>query len=131
MSRHEINRLMSLAEETLRDAQFLFENGRYNGVPNRSYYAVFNAVNALLRLREQHTKTHKGAKSKFNELFIKTNQMPEEANTWLEECAQLRQSGDYDFTSDITEEQARLSIDYANEFLLHTEAYLRQQNLPG
>jgi len=129
MSRTEINRLMVIGSDNLADAQYLFNDKRYSGVPNRSYYAVFDAVNALLRTHEQYTKTHKGAKSKFNELFIKTGKMPQEANTWLEECAELRQSGDYDFEHDVTEEQARKSIDYANEFLLHAEAYLRGQNL--
>ena len=130
MSQHEVNRLMALATEALQDAELLFENKRYNGVPNRSYYAVFDAVNALLRLHEQYTKTHKGAKAKFNDLFVKTGQMPEEANRWLEECAELRQTGDYDFSQpDTTQEQARLSIDYARKFIAHTEAYLRNRNL--
>lgn len=125
MSRDEVKRLMARAVDSLQDAQLLFDAGRYTGVPNRSYYAVFDAVNALLRLHEQYAKTHKGAKAKFNELFIKTEQMPEEANHWLEQCAKLRQSGDYDFT----QEQAKESIDHAKEFLLYTESYLREQKL--
>ncbi len=66
MSRDEINRLMARAEDNVRDAQYLFDAERYNGVPNRSYYAIFDALNALLRLHEQYVKTHKGAKTKFN-----------------------------------------------------------------
>ena len=129
MSRLEINRLMAMASDNLADAQYLFEDGCYNGAPNRSYYAVFDAVNALLRLHEQYTKTHKGPQSKFNELFIKTEKMPKEANVWLKECAELRQSGSYDFSNDVTEDQAQKSIAHAKEFVLRAEAYLRGQDL--
>lgn len=54
--------------------------------------------------------------------------MPEEANEWLEKCYDLRQSGDYDFSYDVTAEDAQKCIEYAKEFLLFTEAYLREQN---
>ncbi len=60
---------------------------------------------------------------------MKTNQLPEEANGWLEECAKLRQTADYDFSYETTREDAQKSIEYAKEFLLYTEAYLREQNL--
>ena len=55
--------------------------------------------------------------------------MPDEANDWLEKCYDFRQSGDYDFSYDVSEEDAQLSIEYAKEFLLYTETYLREQNL--
>lgn len=129
MSRDEINRLMARAYDSLYDAQLLLDAKRYNSVPNRSYYAVFDAVNALLRLHELYSKTHKGAKSKFNELFIGTEQMPLESNDWLEECFELRQAGDYDFNQDVSETAASRSVDLAHQFLLHTEAYLRGQHI--
>ncbi len=54
--------------------------------------------------------------------------MPAEANIWLEKCFELRHSGDYNFEYDVTEAEAVQSIEYAKEFLLFTEAYLREQN---
>jgi uncharacterized protein (UPF0332 family) len=121
----DIQRLMARAYNCLADARLIFETGRFTSVPNRSYYAIFDALNALLRLHDAYANTHKGAKSRFNELFIKTEKLPHEANLWLEGCFELRQSGDYDFEYDVTEADAAKSLYYAANFLLHAEAYLR------
>ncbi len=123
----DVKRLMARAYNCLADARLIFETGRYNGVPNRSYYAIFDAVNALLRLHNQFANSHRGAKNRFNEFYIKTNILPREANLWLEGAFELRQSGDYDFEYDVTEADAQKSIEYAAEFLLHTEIYLRTE----
>ncbi len=71
--KEDVFRLMGRAYDCLADAQLILSSGRFNGVPNRSYYAVFDAVNALLRLHETYAKTHKGAKNAFGKLFILTN----------------------------------------------------------
>ena len=55
--------------------------------------------------------------------------MPAESSLWLEKCYDLRQSGGYEFEHDVTETEAVQSIEYAKEFLLHAESYLREQNL--
>lgn len=129
MSLDEINHLMARAYDNLSDAQFLFEHKRYKGIPNRSYYAIFDALNALLRIHETYTKTHKGAQIKYSEFFIKTQLMPEESVGWLNTAFNLRQATDYDFSFEVTEEEAAESIACAREFLLHVEAYLKAQNL--
>ena len=125
--KEDINRLMGRALDCLADARLIFQSGRYTGVPNRSYYAIFDAVNALLRLHDLHANSHRGAKNRFSELFIKPGLLPREAIIWLESCLELRQSGDYDFDYDVTETDAAKSIEYANEFILHVEAFLHTQ----
>ena len=120
---------MLRAYDCLSDADYLFRDDRLNRIPNCCYYAVFDAVSALLRTEELFVKTHKGAKSKFNEFFIKTGRMPDESNEWLERCYELRQSGDYDFSYEVNPADAVIAMEYAKEFLLHVEAYLRSMDL--
>ncbi|TAE26844.1 MAG: HEPN domain-containing protein [Cytophagales bacterium] len=125
--KEDVQRLMARAYNALADARLIYETGRYNSVPNRSYYAIFDAVNALLRLHDSYAKTHKGLKSQFNERYVRTDKMPHEANLWLEASFELRQSGDYDFEYDVTESDAAKSIEYATNFLLQAEAFLRSE----
>ena len=122
--KEDVIRLISRSLDCLEDARLIFQSGRYTSVPNRSYYAIFDAVNALLRLHDLHASSHRGAKNRFSELFIKTGLLPREANIWLESCLELRQSGDYDFEYEITEADAQKSLEYAANFILHIEAYL-------
>ena len=127
--KEEIGELMTRAYDCLSDADYLLRDDRLNRIPNCCYYAVFDAISALLRTENLFVKTHKGAKNKFSELFVKTGRMPDKSNEWLEKCYDLRQSGDYNFSYDVNREDALMSIKYAKEFLLCTEAYLRSQNL--
>lgn len=127
--KEDVIRLMSRAQDCLEDARLLYALNRYTGVLNRSYYAIFDAVNALLRLHDLHANSHRGAKNRFSELVIKPGLMPREAVVWLEGCLELRQAGDYDFEYDVTEADAAKSIEQATAFLFHTDAFLRTQSL--
>ncbi|GAB2514859.1 hypothetical protein [Spirosoma aerophilum] len=49
-------------------------------------------------------------------------------NKLLSRSFSLRQTADYDFSRDITQQEAEESIEYAKEFLLQTEAYLNEQS---
>ncbi len=127
--KEDIVRLISRSLDCLEDARLICQSGRYTSVPNRSYYAIFDAVNALLRIHDMYDNSQRGAKNKFSELFIKTGIMPREATIWLESCLELRQSGDYDFEYEVTEADARKSIQYASDFIVHAEAYLHTLSL--
>jgi uncharacterized protein (UPF0332 family) len=52
---------MDKAFEALDDARANLEEGRYKTSVNRSYYAVLNAVRAVLILEGVNPKTHEGA----------------------------------------------------------------------
>ena len=127
--KEEITVLMSRAYNCLAEAELLYREDRYNGVTNRAYYAVFDAANAILRLKDLYATTHSGLNHTFNFYFVRTEQLPSRMNRLLTRSFDLRQTGDYDFSRDITREEAIESIEYAKEFLLYTEAYLREQDL--
>lgn len=55
------NYRLSQAEDSIKVAQMSFDNGLYKDSINRSYYAVFYAVKAVLALKEVDFKRHKDA----------------------------------------------------------------------
>ena len=56
----------SLAEQTYNNAKMCLENGFYRDCINRSYYAVFYAIRAVLALESIDFKRHKDVVAYFN-----------------------------------------------------------------
>lgn len=62
------------ADESLDSAQLLFDNAKYRPSVNRSYYAMFYAILALLAQTKQQTSKHScrmGTYEQDKELFIR------------------------------------------------------------
>ena len=60
----------SLAEQTYNNAKMCLENGFYRDCINRSYYAVFYAIRAVLALESIDFKRHKDVVAYFNKEFV-------------------------------------------------------------
>ena len=63
---------MEHAVECLSAARSLLEVGGYKSAANRSYYAVFHAMRAVLAFDEIDMKRHSGVISEFRRRYIKT-----------------------------------------------------------
>lgn len=74
------------AEETFEEALILAENGKWNAVVNRLYYACFYAVIALLLKNKIETQSHEGARTQFGLLFIKTGRIDRENGKLFTKC---------------------------------------------
>ena len=61
---------MENAEETLATAGDWLEKKRYRDCINRSYYAAFYAIKAVLALEEKDFKRHKDAVAYFNHHYV-------------------------------------------------------------
>lgn len=125
--KEEILQVLVKADDCLENAKYLFKGHFYLGTVNRAYYAIFNYVQAILFTKQIFTKTHQGCHSKFNELFIKTKIFPKEFAEKLNEAFELRQSGDYDMNTDIGEEEAKASIENAENFCKMIKNYIINQ----
>lgn len=55
------------AMECLQDARLLADSERYKALANRSYYAVFHAMRAVLVLKKFDSKKHSGIIANFAE----------------------------------------------------------------
>jgi len=84
------------ADESLEAARILLGQDLTRPSVNRSYYAMFYAVLALLAARKQETSKHSGAISLFDREFVKTGIFPKELSRWLHGAFDLRQRTDYE-----------------------------------
>ena len=121
---YEAQLILDRAEDSLEYAETNLKLDITIIAANRAYYTMFYCINALLVTEDVVMKTHKGAQIKFRELFIKNGKLPREMSTWLSKATELRQTSDYDFTSEISEEVAKDALEDAQEFYKLTKAYL-------
>ena len=62
---------LQTATSCLEDSRALIESGGYKSAVNRSYYAVFHAMRAVLALDSFDSKKHSGIISEFRKNYIK------------------------------------------------------------
>ena len=114
------------AEVTLRASALLMEHS-LGGVMNRSYYAMFYAVLALLALHKLETSKHAGAISLFDREFVHAGIFPRELSRWLHQAFRQRLAADYAPLKTVTEDEARQVLDEASQFVAQVKAYLIQE----
>ncbi len=89
-------RFIDLAEEVLADARAAHERDSRRTSLNRSYYAAFYAVSALLTARGLHSSKHRGVLSLFDREFVLTGEMSREHGRALHRLFEKRSEADYD-----------------------------------
>ncbi len=87
---------MDKAKSALDEAIILFDSQKYYGAANRSYYAAFHAMTALLIHDGYSLKKHSGVISKFRELYIKTSIFDSGMSEQIAALFKLRTNCDYD-----------------------------------
>jgi uncharacterized protein (UPF0332 family) len=120
----EIQQILAKAEDCLESAAYNLQGGYLEASVNRSYYAVFDALVALLAYQEVYPKSHKGAHAKFQELYVLNGLLPLRAKAIVADSFHKRQTGDYDFDSEISEAEATEALENAREFVAMARAYL-------
>ena len=83
------------AVETLGVAVLCLESQHYKDSINRSYYAAFYAIKAVLALEEIDFKRHKDAVAYFNKTYIAKEIFPREMGKRLGRLKQERENSDY------------------------------------
>ncbi len=121
-----IKEFLNHAAMALDDAEFLHKDGRILALVNRSYYAIFYCISALLLTEGITTKKHTGAQSKFNEHFIKTGLFDIANSKLVARSFDARQSADYDMESAISDEHVQQLLSDARHFYDLTLAYFRE-----
>lgn len=116
---------LEMAQATLKDARLLQEGGGSPwSVVNRSYYAMFYATLALLTSIGEGASKHGGVIALFDQHFVKAGTFPREMSKWLHRAFDLRQIGDYRELMVLTGEQARETLQWADNFVAQVEAFL-------
>lgn len=116
------------AEECLDTAQKILALGDYKSAANRSYYAVFHAMRAVLALDSIDKKKHSGIISEFRRLYIKTGIFDTGMSDIISNLFDIRTSSDYDDFFIISKEDVESQVAGAEEFIKNVKTYLAQRN---
>ena len=119
-----INLMINKAEEKLNSAKTNYENFQYDDSASRSYYAIYHAICAALHTRGLEFSSHSQTLGAFNKEFLKTNQFNQKYSKWIQSLVNMRESGDYDIRSDITQQKANDAIIMSSEIVYSIKKYL-------
>jgi len=115
------------AEEALDDAELLFSKGRYRAALNRSYYAMFYAVLALLILSGKGTSKHSGAIAMFDLDFVKNGGFDKKFSKWLHEAFEDRLRSDYKEQVVIPPDEIAETLSRAKKFVNRCKEFLDEK----
>lgn len=116
---------MRQAQECIDDGRFLLSAGRgARTVINRSYYATFYAVLALLQTVGKTPRKHSGALALFDAEFVKPGLFSKELSVTLHHLFETRQEDDYQKFDPILQEEAAGAIAEAESFVQAIRNYL-------
>jgi len=99
----------------------LLEAASYDGSINRSYYAIFNAIRALLALISIDSQKHSGVISLFDQYFVKTKICDKQFSQIVHTAFEARQVSDYEDFYLPTLDQAQLQLDNARKLIQEIE----------
>lgn len=115
------------ANDSLKVALHCLKEGLYKDSINRSYYAAFYAVKAVLALSTVDFKRYKDVMGYFNKEYVAKEIFPREIGRKLGTLQKVREKSDYDdfyiASKEKAEEQyetAELVIDVVKEYLAKT-----------
>lgn len=115
---------LSLAKETLANAKMCLDNRFYRDCINRSYYAAFYSVKAILAIEDIDFKRHKDAIAYFNKAFVATGVFPREVGKRLGRIKMMREESDYSDFFIVSEEDAKKQYETAQYIIYAIEKYL-------
>lgn len=114
------------AEECLNAARSLYEIGSYRSSANRSYYAVFHSMRAILALDGIDMKHHSGIISEFRRLYIKTGVFDAKLSTIISALFDIRTESDYDDFYVISKQEVKEQLANAKLFYNEIKKYLSE-----
>jgi len=121
-----VRRRVEQAESTLKDARCLLSgNGSPQGIINRSYYAMFYAIVALMLRTGKSFFRHSGTISAFDREFVHTGIFPDSLSADLHRIFELRQEHDYKIIANPSIEEAKSAADQAERFVAAVKGYLK------
>lgn len=113
----ELEKHLYKSKEKLETARILLEKRRITDSIGESYYSIYHATMALLKLRNIHPRTHSGLISEFGLNFVKDGTIEEDYARYLVKAETKRVMADYDVDYMPTEEEAEEIFHDAEKFL--------------
>ena len=123
MTSPEIQVLIKRAEESHQAAKVLLDKEFSNYSAAQSYYTMFYLTEALLFSKDLQFSSHSAVMAAFGKEFAKTKILDPKFHRRLIIAERRRETGHYGEESNVTDEEARESFEWADEFLLVVKQY--------
>ena len=94
---------------------------------NRSYYAAFYAMKAILAIEEKDFKRHKDVVAYINKTYVATEKFPREFGRMIAKLQQLREKSDYDDFFIASKEEAERQLLNAKYFVSVVDQFIKNE----
>ena len=121
----EQRELMQEAERSIEAAHLLASQGFHGYAVSRAYYAMFYVAEAMLLEYNLSFSRHKAVIAAFGQHFAQAGGVLSEFHRHLIDAMQLRHTGDYGSSAQITAEQCQEQVSRAKAFLSLARERLR------
>ena len=112
------------AKRDLKGSKILFDAQEHESAANRSYYAIFHAMRAVLALEGFDSKKHSGVITHFNQFYIKTGLFGNSLSKVIKNAFEIRQGADYEDFYLVSVEEIEQQIKNAEIFIAEIEKFL-------
>ena len=116
---------LTRANETLQAAELLLENNHLYDAVNRTYYACFHAVSALLLTEGRSSAKHSGVRSLFDRHWVNVGRVPASMGPFYRKLFKYRQKADYERVS-FNREEVTQWLNDAETFVAHISNHIEQ-----
>jgi uncharacterized protein (UPF0332 family) len=120
---------ISQAMETIESSQLCLDNHFFKDSINRSYYAAFYGIKAILALSDIDFKRHKDVVAYFNQHYVATNVFQNMTGRLLARLQKKRETSDYDDFYIASYEEAKEQLEAAKNILDDVITYLKKQDI--
>ncbi|MCB1160472.1 MAG: HEPN domain-containing protein [Leptospiraceae bacterium] len=125
--KNQIIARLTHAKETLSAAILLHEQKNYRSSINRSYYAMFYAVQALQYLTDSEKRKHIGVIEVFDKYFVKTGKFSKEMSKQIHKAFDIRNYTDYHELAKIDEKLSKELLDSSEKFVSNITTYFQRE----
>ena len=115
--------------DCLHTAKVNREISDYRAAANRSYYAIFHSMRAVLALEEVDMSKHSGVMAEFRKRYLKTEILDRKLSAIITEAFEIRNASDYDDFYIVAKEDVEHQIDNALLFMRAIATYLITQGV--
>ena len=115
------------ALETLDATKVCIESKHYKDAINRSYYASFYAIKAVLAMEGIDFKRHKDVVAYFNKNYVATEVFDKKLGRMLSNLQQTRETSDYDDFFIASKEDAETQCENAESIIEAVKKYLKDK----
>ncbi len=116
--------VLSKADDSLKAANFLYNQKLFGSSISESYYAMYYLAQSCLYSIDITFKTHSAVISAFSKNFVKEGLISLQSGRRLSKAFEERIKSDYEFTHQPTKEKANDLLNYASELSIEVKKLL-------